>query len=83
VSLAHDLEEGFLVVAIVNQHRLPDGFENVEEFSPKCCLVLDSVCPQAVLDGGFAVANAQADKVIEIAVGKALDIQIDRRAFDL
>ena len=26
--------------------------------------------PQAVLDGGVAVANAQADEVVEIAVGQ-------------
>jgi hypothetical protein len=35
-----------------------------------------------VLDGGFAVADAQADEVVEIAVGQALDIQIDGRTFD-
>jgi hypothetical protein len=33
--------------------------------------------------GGFAVADAQADEVVEIAVGQALDLQIDGRAFDL
>ena len=54
-----------------------------EEFPPNLPLVLDGVRPQAVLDGGFAVADAQADEVVEIAVGQALDIQIDGRAFDL
>ena len=36
-----------------------------------------------MLDGGFAVADAHADEVVEIAVGQTLDIQVDRRAFDL
>ncbi len=31
----------------------------------------------------FAVADAHADKIVEIAVGLALDIQLDGRAFDL
>jgi hypothetical protein len=31
----------------------------------------------------FAAADAQADEVVEIAVGQALDVQMDRRAFDL
>ena len=54
-----------------------------KEFPPNLPLVLDGVRPQAVLDGGVAVADAQADEVVEIAVGQALDIQIDGRAFDL
>jgi len=67
----------------VNQHRFLDGFEDGQELSPNLPLVLDGVRPQAVLDSGFAVADAQADEVVEIAVGQALDIQIDGRAFDL
>lgn len=67
----------------MNQHRLLDGFENAEEFLPNLPFVLDGVCPKAVLDGGFPVADAHADEVVEIAVGQALDIQIDGRAFDL
>ena len=67
----------------MNQHRLFDGFEEGEEFPPNLPLVRDGVRPQAVLDGSFAVADAQADEVVEIAVGQALDIQIDGRAFDL
>ena len=83
VTISHLLKEGRLVTAIVNQHRLLDGFEDGEEFPPNLPLVRDGVRPQAVLDGGFAVADAQADEVVEIAVGQALDIQIDGRAFDL
>ena len=67
----------------MNQHRLLDGFEDGKEFPPNLSLVLDGVRPQAVLDGGVAVADAHADEVVEIAVGQALDIQIDGRAFDL
>ena len=83
VSFAHSLEESRLVAPVVNQHRLLDGFEDGKEFPPNLPLVLDGVRPQAVLDGGFAIADAQADEVVEIAVGQALDIQIDGRAFDL
>ena len=36
-----------------------------------------------MLDGSFAAANAQTDEVIEITIGKPLDVQIDGRAFDL
>jgi hypothetical protein len=52
------------------------------QFPPNLPLGRDGVRPQAVLDGGVAVADAQADEVVEIAVGQALDIQIDGRAFD-
>ena len=83
VSFAHSLQEGRLVTPVVNQHRLLDGFEDAKEFPPNLPLVRDGVRPQAVLDGGFAVADAHADEVVEIAVGQALDIQIDGRAFDL
>ena len=51
-------------------------------FPPNLPLFPNRVRPQAMLDGGFAVADADADEVIEIAVGQALDIQIDRRSFD-
>jgi hypothetical protein len=66
----------------MNQHRLFDGFEDSKEFPPNLALVRDSLRPQAVLDGGVAVTDADADQVIEVAVWQALDIQINRRAFD-
>jgi hypothetical protein len=34
-----------------------------------------------VLDGEFSAADANADEIIEIAIGESLDIQINRRAF--
>jgi hypothetical protein len=67
----------------VKQHRLLDGFEGGKEFLPNLPLLLPGVSPQAVLDGGFAVADAQADEIVEIAVRQALNIQIDGCAFDL
>jgi hypothetical protein len=72
-----------LVAAIVQQHRLLDDVEDAKEFPPNLFLILEGVRPQAVPDGRFAAANAQADEVVEVAVGQSLDIQIDRRAFDL
>ena len=67
----------------MNQHRLLDCFEESQEFAPNLSLVRDGVRPQAVLDGGVAVADAHTDEVVEVAVGQALDIQIDGRAFEL
>ena len=80
---AHALEESRFIAAVVNQHRLLDGFKEGQEFAPNLPLVRDGVRPQAVLDGGVAVADAQADEIVEIAVGQTLDIEIDRRAVDL
>src|ERR1035437_3185219 len=82
VAPAHASQKTRLVAAIVQQHRLLDDFENAEEFPPKLSLILYGVRPQVVPDGGFTAANAQADEVVEVAVGQSLDIQIDRRAFD-
>src|SRR6266567_3293835 len=67
----------------MNQHRLLRDFDNPEELPPNLPLVLDGVRAQAVSNGGFAVSNPYADEVIEIGVWQALDIQIDRSAFDL
>lgn len=36
-----------------------------------------------MVDGGVAVTDAHADEVVEIAVRKSLDIQIDGRAVEL
>ena len=83
MAFTHPLEENRLVAPIVNQHRLIDAFEDAQELPPNLPLVLDGVCPQTVLAGGCAVADTNADKVVEIAVRQSFDIQIDGRAFDL
>src|SRR5271157_5109849 len=83
VPFNHIFEKSCFVAAIMNQHRPLDGLDDAEEFSPNAPLVLAFVRPQAVLDCRFAIADADADKVVEIAVWQALDIQIDGRAFDL
>jgi hypothetical protein len=57
----------------VNQNWFLDGLEDREKLPPNLPLLLDSIRPQAVLDGSFAVANAQTDEIIEITVGKPLD----------
>src|ERR1043166_84621 len=83
MSFSHSFEVGRFVTAVVNQHRLLDGFQYGKEFPPNLPFIPDGVRPQAVLDGGFAAADAHADEVVKIAVGQTLDIQIDGRAFDL
>src|SRR4051794_7646288 len=67
----------------MNQHRLLNSFEDGKEFPPNLPLVRDGVRPQAVLDGGVAIADAQADEVIEILIRQSLDIQVNGRAFNL
>ena len=83
MTFLHLFQKSCFVAPVVNQHRLLDGFEDGQELSPNLPFVLGGVRPEAVLDGGFAVTDAQADEVVEIAVRQALDIQIDGRAFDL
>jgi hypothetical protein len=58
----------------VNQHRIFNGFEDAQEFSPNLHLVLDGVRPQAVLNDRRALADTNANKVVEIAVGETFDI---------
>jgi hypothetical protein len=67
----------------MNQRWRSDGSEDAKEFTPNLALVLDSVSPQAVLNGGFAAADADADEVVEIDVRQALDIEINWRTFNL
>src|SRR6476646_8886878 len=83
MASAHVFQKSPLITPVVNQHRLLDSFENAEEFLPNFGLVLDSIRPEAVLDGGVLVAYAYADEIVEIAVGQTLDIQIDGGASDL
>ena len=54
----------------MNQNWLLDGFEDLKKFPPNLALLLDSLRPQAVLDGTFTVANARPDEVTEITVGE-------------
>jgi hypothetical protein len=69
VSLAHSHQESGFVTPKVNKHRLFDGFEDGQELVPDLPLVLDIIRPKAVLDRGVAIADAQADEVVEFAVG--------------
>src|ERR1035437_2063138 len=61
VVLAHPFQKTCLVAPVMNQHRLLDAIEDGKEFPPNSSIVLDGVCPQVVLDGGLAVADAHAD----------------------
>ncbi len=79
MTFHHLFQEPCFVTSIVNQDWFLDGFKDGKEFPPNLPLVLNGARPQAVLEGGLAVADAQADKVAEITVGQALDIQIDGR----
>ena len=40
------------------------------------------ICPKTVLNGVIAGSDANADQVVEIAVGQAFDVQIDGRAVE-
>src|SRR5881392_3998927 len=83
MSFAHAFQPSCFVTAIVNEQWIFDGSKDGKEFPPNLSLVLAAVRPQAVLDGGFATADAHANEVVEIAVRQTLNIQIDGRAFDL
>src|ERR1700693_4985975 len=83
VALAYAFQKSRFIAAVVNQHRLLQRFEDGKEFPPNSSLVRGSVRPQTMVDGGIAAADAHGDEIVEVAVGQALDIQIDGYAVNL
>jgi hypothetical protein len=61
VSFTHSPQKRRLVAPVMKQYWLLNGFDDCEEVPPNLSLVLDRVCPQTVVNGGFAVADAHSD----------------------
>ena len=83
MALAHSVQKNRFIATIVNQHRRLNCFEDPKKFPPDLSLLRGGVRPQTMLNGRIAAADAHADEVVEVAIGQALDVQIDGSAFDL
>src|SRR5262249_6584646 len=77
VRLSHPLQEVRLVPAVMEQHKVTEAADGLQEQLPDAALVLRPVRPEAKLPPAIAVADNEAYQVVEVSVGDALDIQVD------
>jgi hypothetical protein len=82
MALAHALQKTSLIAAVVYDPRVADRRENALEFLPYPFLSVRVISPETVLNDAIAVPDANSDEVVEIAIRKTFDIQIDRRPLD-
>ena len=67
----------------MHESRIRDRRQSTQEFAPYSLLFVFIVSPKSVLNSLIAGTEANADQVVEIAVGQAFDIQIDGGAVEL
>jgi len=67
----------------MDKARARDRRKHAEEFGPNPLLPRCVVGPEGMLNGAVGGYDSNSDKVIEIAVGQAFDIEIDCGAVEL
>ena len=82
MTSAHTFQKYCLVAAVMHEPRIRDSRKDIEKSFPYPLFFILVICPKTVLNGVFAGSDANANQVVEIAVGQAFDIQIDRRAVE-
>ena len=82
MTFTHSFQEDRLVAAEMDEPWIRDCRKDIQEFVPYPLLFVLVVCPKAMLNGTIAGSDANADQVVEIAIGQTFDIQIDRRAVE-
>ena len=82
MTFTHSFKEDRLIAAEMNESCIRDCRKDIQEFAPYKLLVVLVVCPKAMLNSTIAGFDANADKVVEIAIRHTFDIQIDQRAVE-
>jgi hypothetical protein len=62
--------------------RVRNRRKEVDKFGPNPLFSILVICPKTVLNVLTAGSKANADQVVEIAIGQAFDVQVNGRAVD-
>src|SRR5947207_14530656 len=82
IPLAHSFQEDRLKAAVMDQNGVLDFYQFGQELPPDAALVRRAVSPKAVLNGRVARFDWDANQVVEVSIGQALGVNVNRCAFD-
>src|SRR5262249_14282279 len=82
MTSAHTFEKDRFVAAVVHEPWIAERRKDIEKFLPYPIFSILIISPKAVLNGLIADSDANADQVVEIAIGQAFDVQIDGRSVE-
>jgi hypothetical protein len=82
IPFAHFLQESTLEASVVDQYRLLYLRQFQQKLLPNVTFVRWAVSPETVLDSGVAHPDPNPNQVVEVPVWQALNIEVNRGAFD-